>query len=98
MQRQISGIFLSILFILFLLVLSDNTPDTAQMNDGQATQDCRNTVCGAAYKIERQTNGSCLCVLKTCSDLEGCPPPPSVREDCSSVEGCPGPPPETKGP
>lgn len=92
MCKGIAGI----LFI--LLIFSLGHAENTRPEDPAKTQDCRNIVCGPAYEIVHQPNGACFCVLKDCVHIQGCPPPPSVREDCPSVSGCPVPPPETKGP
>src|SRR5512145_2943867 len=90
--KKLTGIFL-----LFLIV-SANPQEPTIPDDPKSISNCSDTACGAAYRLVRQANGSCFCVLKDCSHIEGCPLPPSVIEDCPSIEGCPSPPPEAKGP
>ncbi len=59
----------------------------------QGGHGCDNTTCGPGYNPVLQSNGSCMCTLADCENIDGCPPPPNAADDCDSIEGC-GPPQE----
>ncbi len=84
--------------VLVLVVIATTLlfPVAEGVSLAQSKVACTDAVCGAGYRAYLQSNGSCMCILADCEDIDGCPEPPKVPEDCLNIEGCN--PPQTTNP